>query len=422
LKAKTDKENLLMVIPNYGFGGAQRVFSQLVLGLSDQYNIIEVVFNNSDTDKFNGIGTKVSLDVPAGKNLLTKALYFLFRIWKLNRLKAKFECKFSISHLEGANFVNILSFGPGEKVLCVHGSKTAEDSNRTGIIKLVENTLLIPVLFRFADKIVVVSKGISHELASTFKINPSRIQVIQNGINLKLIKSMAKREIPRKHRLIFTKPVLIFSGRLAPQKNPIALIDIYARIVTKFECNLLVLGDGPLKRDMQVRCTELGINYREGELTEDSLPCVLFIGFQQNPFQYLSKSRLFLLTSSFEGFPLAPCEALACHLPVIATDCPTGVREVLSHRKTPPGEGIQCAEYVEYGVLMPLIDRGTNYLAIIQEWCDTIITILTNDRLIEEYRMKAPIRASQLSERKTIGDWKRLLSQLHPQTTNPGNI
>jgi glycosyltransferase involved in cell wall biosynthesis len=404
----TQKRNVLMVIPNYGFGGAQRVYAQLVNSFSDQYNIIEVVFNADETDAYKGRGEKVSLNVSGGSNLFSKGINFIKRCKRLNRLKNKYQCIVSISHLEGANYVNILSFGCGKKILCVHGSKTAEDSNRKGLIKFIENRILIPVLFKWAYKIVTVSHGISTELIRFFHIPKAKIKVIHNGVDIDSIWKLSEEEIPDRHASLFNKQVVVFSGRLAPQKNPVSLIDIFKKSMNEVDYNLLILGDGPLKRKMQRRCLELGLDFYDEELARNINARIFFLGFEANPFKYLKKCTLFILPSDFEGFPLAPCEALACELSVIATDCPTGTREILAPDSDHSYKRLFQPEFAKYGVLMPLLREG-NYNHNVDLWSQTLVKMITDKNLSRRYRNNSKERAMELSEEVFIKKWKELL-------------
>lgn len=404
------KPTLLMIIPNYGYGGAQRVFSNLVTGLSDQYEVIEVVFNNDEPDIYQGTGVKTSLNIAAGTSFFSKAINFLKRCRALNRIKVKHQCVASISHLEGANFINILSFGPGKKILCVHGSKTAEDSNRRGLIKFIENKIFTPILYNWADKVVAVSKGIAEELHDFFNISRSKLQVIQNGVDIERINTLMQEELPPHHTTIFNKKVLVYSGRLAAQKNPKAVIDIHKLAIAKAEYNLLIIGDGHLKDEMLEKCRQEKLAFYDEANTQqtESQPGIYFIGFQNNPFKYLYRSTLFILTSDFEGFPLAPCEAMACGLPVIATDCPTGVREILSASNQYKPVALKQAEFVEYGVLMPLLSAKQNNAAAL--WADTVVNVLNDDKSLSSYKFAGQRRATDLSNANFIAAWQKLLT------------
>jgi glycosyltransferase involved in cell wall biosynthesis len=404
------RDNILMLLPNYGFGGAQRVHTQLVNSFSKQFNVIEVVFNNDERDVFNGVGLKVSLEIGAGQNLISKAFLFLKRCWRLNRLKAKFNCRACISHMEGANFVNLLSFGRGKKILCLHGSKTT-DSNRKGVIRLIENNLLIPLCFNAADSIVTVSRGIKKELIHHFRIDGRRITVINNGIDIAKIQDLTNENIPLEQQLVFSKPVLVFSGRLALQKNPLPLLDIFNQVKTEVDCNLVILGDGPLKAEMNNKCANLNMEFCDFSLGMNyTASCTVFLmGFQDNPFKYLKNSTLFILTSNFEGFPLALCEALACGLPVVASDCQTGVRDILSVSVSENKTELEAPQYVECGVLMPLLEKGPDYELRVNQWRDTIVSLMKNKKAMNDYKQKVSNRSSDLSEDVFLTKWEELV-------------
>src|SRR5690606_10703045 len=157
----TKRHVILMIIPHYGHGGAQRVFAQLVNFFSSKYHVVEVSFDNDFDDKYSSKGEKVCLHVPAGTNLWMKESRFLQGCFKLSILKLRDKAEFAISQLEGANFVNARSFGAGKRILCIHGSRTAMDSSRKGAVRLVEDRIFAPLLYNIrANKIVCVSKGI----------------------------------------------------------------------------------------------------------------------------------------------------------------------------------------------------------------------------------------------------------------------
>src|SRR5262249_13931406 len=101
-------------------------------------------------------------------------------------------------------------------------------------------------------------------------------------------------------------------------------------------CQLAILGTGELEGYLQGLAKELGIE-------KD----VYFLGWQENPFKFLAKAQLFVLPSVSEGLPLVLLEAMACRLPVIATDCAGSSREIIAPR------GVD-----EFGILIPLIDEG----------------------------------------------------------------
>lgn len=113
-------------------------------------------------------------------------------------------------------------------------------------------------------------------------------------------------------------PVLLFIGRLKPQKRPDVLLDALARVRRKLDARLWLCGDGPLRGDVERRISELGLD-----------GAVDLLGFQDNPFALMRRADLFVLTSDFEGLPNALIEAQGLGLPAVATRCPFGPDEIV---------------------------------------------------------------------------------------------
>ena len=404
----SNKPVIVMLIPNYGHGGAQRIFSQLVNILSKQYQLIKVVFNNDQLEAYPASAESVSLNIKAGSNIISKALQFLKRCWRMYLIKKQYSPKYTISHLEGANFVNVLSFGKGKTILYVHGSKLAEDTNRQGLVKLIENKLLTPFVYNLAFKIVTVSREIAFELKSVYKIKEYKLNPIHNPINSSCIIAMSTEPLIEEEKHLFNNRTLVFVGRLVPQKNPLALISIYKKLTIRNQTNLLVIGDGPLKAGMIEKCIDLGLSYQVGlAKKENEIGRVIFIGFQDNPFKYLKYSRIFILTSDFEGFPLAPCEAMALGVPVISTDCPTGVRELLGPELSLSYQTrITTPTKCNYGILMPLVTNSDS----ISTWAHIVEKQLLD---MESTPVKAELlkeRIESLSEDNYEKVWRSILT------------
>ena len=132
----------------------------------------------------------------------------------------------------------------------------------------------------------------------------------------------------------------------------------------------------------------------------------------KNPFSLMKHSKVFVLTSDWEGFPLAPCEAMICGLPVISTDCPTGPREILSPDSSPIANvDLQKAEYAKYGILMPMLQPG-NENKDDSIWAQAIVNLIEDKKLMEEYANKGKIRIQKLGIKNINNEWGDLLQKI----------
>lgn len=190
--------------------------------------------------------------------------------------------------------------------------------------------MLLNILYPFASHIIVISKGIKEVLVKNFKLNRNRITVVYNGINITNVQTLAMIEpeeslFQRKNSLYITA-----CGRLTPQKGYPDLIKAFSKITYRTKAMLYIIGEGDERRNLTALIKNLNM--------EDK---ILLLGFKANPFQYIARSDVFVLSSLFEGFANVIVEAMACGTPVIAADCPFGPGEIIEHGKNgiliPPG-------------------------------------------------------------------------------------
>jgi glycosyltransferase involved in cell wall biosynthesis len=395
--------NILIIIPNLGRGGAQQVFRDQLHFFATHYNVIGCVFNWDDSFADDRNGSIVSLDVPAGKNWVDKILSFRKRVAAIKKIKKENRIDVSISHLEGADYVNLLS-KQNEKVVCwVHGSKSF-DENIEGALGKLRKKILIPFTYRKSDLIVTVSEGIRQELAQNFSVPLSKIITIYNGFNLQEISEKARQGMnPSYSELFRSKKVLITHCRLSRQKNLFALLDIFKETKKRTPATLVILGDGELREDILQHCDKN--NFRVFSVWDASKEFridydVYFLGYDRNPYPYLQAASLYLMTSSWEGFPLALCEAMACGVPVMASDCYTGPREILC----PELKALQPVNdpvISDYGVLMPLADSPEKNI----QWAEVTNSILRNSDLGNKLSAGGKERVKAFDKSKIASRW-----------------
>ena len=175
--------------------------------------------------------------------------------------------------------------------------------------------------FRGARRIISVSAELREILVKEIGLDPSRVMTIANSIDLKAARERAAQTPDHPWFLSSEPPVILGIGRLAPQKNFSLLIKAFAQVRQTRRVRLVIIGVGQgaeLAR-LQALVKSLGLS------SDD----VWFAGHQPNPLEFLAHAGLFVLSSNWEGMSNVLLEAMACGCPIVATDCPTGVRELL---------------------------------------------------------------------------------------------
>jgi glycosyltransferase involved in cell wall biosynthesis len=192
---------------------------------------------------------------------------------------------------------------------------------------------LLRAFYRYADGIVAVSQGVADDLVAYTGLAPSRVRVIYNPVVTRELYNLAQQEIDHPWLVDRRVPVVLAVGRLTKQKDFPTLLRAFAVARRECKCRLVFLGDGEERSHLEALAQELGI-----------ADAVAFLGFVQNPYAWMSRSHVLALSSRWEGLPTVIIEALALGTPVIATDCPSGPREILA-------DG-------EFGTLVPVGDVG----------------------------------------------------------------
>lgn len=403
-----------MVIPNLGLGGAQRAFHDHSVELSKYYDVTEVVFDFDLENLYPSTNPLVSLKVQGGGSPVQKARNFFRRVTQMRRLKGELQPDICISHLEGADYVNLLSKGSEKVVLLIQGSKTYDD-NINGSLGWLRKKVMMPQLYKRADHIVTVSRDIIPEMVHDFGVDPAKLSAINNSFPVETVWELAQEPLPADMQAVYkAAPVLITSARLAMQKHQWPLLDVFADVLQQQLAKLIFVGDGELRDDLVARAHKLQLRVYEAW---DEMPLtpdydVYFVGLQQNPFQYIRPATLFVFPSAWEGFPLALGEAMTCGVPVLSTDCPTGPREMLAPETVAPIVPIRTAEWTKYGVLMPMLTEAATLASDKQEWVRTIMMLLHDETKRKELGEAAKQRSNDFTHASTFQRWQKLLDKI----------
>ncbi|MBZ0168704.1 Glycosyl transferase, group 1 [Candidatus Methylomirabilis lanthanidiphila] len=181
---------------------------------------------------------------------------------------------------------------------------------------------LLPVFARlfypWADGFIANSEGIADDLSRVAGIPRERITVIPNPVVTPELKEQACVPLDHPWYRPGQPPVILGVGRLTTAKDFPTLLHAFARLRATRRVRLIILGEGKGRSRLTVLAEQLGI------AADLELP-----GWMDNPYRYMARSAVFVLSSAWEGLPNALIEAMACGCPVVSTDCPGGAAEIL---------------------------------------------------------------------------------------------
>ena len=172
--------------------------------------------------------------------------------------------------------------------------------------------------YRAADGIMAVSDGVAAALHAVVGVPTEKIATLYNPVVTADLPRLAAENPDHPWLERGEPPVILGVGSLTQRKDFATLIRAFELVNRERDVRLVILGEGPERDGLERLANELGI---QGKL---AMP-----GFVANPFAYMSRAAVYVLSSNLEGLPGSLVQALACGCPSVATDCPSGPAEIL---------------------------------------------------------------------------------------------
>jgi glycosyltransferase involved in cell wall biosynthesis len=170
-------------------------------------------------------------------------------------------------------------------------------------------------LYKRADKVVCLCDAMMDDLALHFNVPREKLTRIYYPVDLERVRELADSQ---GNPFAGPGPHLAAAGRLCRQKGFDLLLAAMSRVRAHLpQASLTILGQGPLLAELTRQAKNLGLT-----------DAVRLLGFQQNPWPYIKHADVFVLSSRYEGLPNVLLEALALGTPIVATDCPSAIREL----------------------------------------------------------------------------------------------
>ena len=349
--------HIALVIPSLNGGGAERMVLNLAQGLIDRSHRVDIVLlrpllryadkvpsnarlftvHNTPVDGENGVRLSV-LPVRLTASSGSCNWFRVLRAFDWDMLCCRPDLKLLhrarviasyIAH-EGPDCV--LPSLPSAKVATLLAGRFS--ANPPPIVPIVHNNYehrrarhkrRLRHLAGHAARFVGVSRGVSERLAEVVGVPRKDITTIYNPV---VTRTLHKGMTETPCHPWFTEggaPVVLAVGRLERSKDFPTLIRAFARLASRRPCRLMILGEGRERKELEGLVSQLGLRDR-----------VSLRGWDDNPFAYMSRAALLVVSSIHEGLSMVLVEALACGCPCVSTDCPSGPAEILQDGRLGP--------------------------------------------------------------------------------------
>ena len=195
--------------------------------------------------------------------------------------------------------------------------RMATHHGKVGNVSAWQEKFHLLIIGWFASVVVAVSSEVRDQLVAS-GINPRRIVIIPNGIKISAPNLEEQKKLRQELRLRNDQIVLVSVGRLVYQKAQSVLINAMREVLAQRpEIILYIAGEGPLRGELQKQIDSYGLHDQ-----------IYLLGNRKDVLTLLSIAHIFVLSSRWEGLPMALLEAMGSGLPVVATEV-EGVNEVL---------------------------------------------------------------------------------------------
>jgi len=328
--------HVALYMQSFAGGGAERVMVNLACGLAVRGLRVDLIVARAE-------GPYACLVMPGVRLLDLKCRRSLTSLPHLVRYLRQEKPDALLSAMGASNLIALWARAvaqfEGRVVISVHINLSVHYQHAVGL-----SGRIFPALYRHfypkADAIIAVSEEAATDLKEAFRLPTDRIRMIYNPVISPGLFLSAREPLEHPWFEPGQPPVALSVGRLCEQKDFLTLIRAFAKVRARIPARLLILGEGPDRARLEAAVAEMGL--------ADSVDLP---GFVSNPYAYMARAAAYALSSRWEGLPTVLIEALACGLPIVSTDCPSGPCEILQGGR--------------YGKLVPVGD--TDALALVLE-------------------------------------------------------
>lgn len=328
---------IALFVPDLEGGGAERVMVRLSRGLSELGEPVDLVLAHRRGPYLQEVPASVRV-IDLGVRRLASALIPLVQYLRTERPRVLLSTRDDCNVIAAAAKRLVRSCP-----VYVRASNTLSESCGEGRMRFVP--ALSRRLLPGVDGVIAPSEGVADDMARVLRLPRERIRIIPNPVADPELEVRAAEPCGHPWLVGNDDPVLLAVGRLTRQKGFDTLLAAFAEVRRASRARLIILGEGESRSALEALRAELQLD------EEVDLP-----GFVPNPYPYMVRAATFVLPSRWEGFPNALVEAMALGTPVVATDCPSGPREILRDGHYGPLVPVDSPHALAQAILATLAD------------------------------------------------------------------
>lgn len=321
---------ILLVLPSLERGGGERVLLQLARSFMAAGRDVHVATLLGGGPLRTEVPDAAVLHELIDADQATTGLGLAWRAYpKLASLLRTIQPQAVLSTMTGTNLLAVLAYMRSR----ISSRLVLREASSLVNARSIFKRIAMRWLYRRADTVIAVSSGVAEDVRS-LGVLVDRIRVIHNPVDCERLRYLADTGavLPGTQGGSY----VVALGRLTEAKDYPTLLHAYAISALRHDHRLVIVGDGEQRGQLENAVHELGIADR-----------VMLVGALDNPFRVLAGAALLVLSSRWEGYPNVLLEALALNVPVVATDCRHGPRELLGDgrrgRLVPVGDSVALA-------------------------------------------------------------------------------
>ncbi len=305
-------------LPDLEMGGAERVFLTLSSALAQRGHMVELILARKSGSLLDEVDTGIAvIDLDARRAGDSSWRFGLRTVLRLARYLRRNPPDVLFSTLSGANLSAVVARMLSRRRfrLCVRESSSLANVNSR--LRL----WLIRLFYPLADRIIVLTDFMREQMRTRLHLPAKKMVVIGNPVDVAKLDRLSRDSKLISQAKKF-QPYVVCVGRLAAPKDFATPIKAIARLGSSCALNLVLVGDGPLKHELQTLTRDLGVEKK-----------VHFVGQQPNPYPWMAQAEAFVLSSRWEGYPNVLLEAEALNLPIVATEYDVSIKEILLEKQ-----------------------------------------------------------------------------------------